>query len=215
MTASDKSNGKKTLIFYIVIVVLAVLCGVQAFLLFRRGQTPEAAATAPLKQERPEKQEPQNTASAAPTGALWEELNQAQSKLNQFFNAARGYGTPFIRDLHTALESDFFPVADLNESKDAYFIQLDLPGLSKENISINLRGNQVVIQGQREETTQAAVPSEGFYGRERRYGTFKRTFTLPGPVKESEISAAYDQGVLSVKLPKQAEPETVRKIPVQ
>ena len=78
-----------------------------------------------------------------------------------------------------------------------------------------MRDNLLTIQGVRKTETQTEDEQGGFYAQERSYGSFSRTITLPGPVDENAIQAEYQNGVLTIQMPKaQGEKET-QKVPIQ
>ncbi|MFP4228519.1 MAG: Hsp20/alpha crystallin family protein [Salinivenus sp.] len=104
------------------------------------------------------------------------------------------------------------PSTDLTETDDAFEIQMDVPGMSKEDININLQNNTLTVSGERarEETRD----DEDRVRVERVFGSFHRTFTLPDAVDHEDIEAAYDDGVLRISVPK-TEESTRRQIEIQ
>jgi HSP20 family protein len=89
--------------------------------------------------------------------------------------------------------------------------ELELPGVTQENLEILVVGGELTVKGQR---GSAAKGSEAFHRRERSTGTFERTFRLPKDVDSSKVEATLRDGVLTIKLPK-AEAAKPRKIAVQ
>jgi HSP20 family protein len=109
----------------------------------------------------------------------------------------------------------FAPPYDLHETAEAYFMTFDLPGTDREDIHVELSGNELVIRGERRALNRTAG-EEGLrfpLGAKPRYGKFKRGFTLPSIVDGERVSAAYDNGVLTVLLPKR-DGRSGREIPV-
>lgn len=96
----------------------------------------------------------------------------------------------------------FLPSCDLTEVEDHYVLRMDIPGMSKDDIKIEMRGSQLSISGERKE--EAEEETMGNYRSERSYGAFERTFTLPEDVKAEHISSEYKDGVLSIAIPKMA-----------
>lgn len=93
----------------------------------------------------------------------------------------------------------YTPHANLAETEKSYELTLDLPGISAEDVSVELNDDQLVVSGER----KAIVEDGKTYHRvERRYGKFRRALTIPVPVNEEAISAEYKDGVLTVTLPK-------------
>lgn len=89
---------------------------------------------------------------------------------------------------------------DITESEDTYQLSVDLPGLSKEDVSIIVEDNRLTIRGDREE--EARSDGEDIVRMERAFGSFYRTLRLPTSVNEEEITATFEDGVLTVELPK-------------
>src|SRR5690242_4117784 len=76
---------------------------------------------------------------------------------------------------------EFVPRFDVKETKDAYVIQADLPGVKDEELEVSLSGNLLTISGKREEEHQEE--GESYYTTERSYGSFVRSFTMPDGVE--------------------------------
>lgn len=95
----------------------------------------------------------------------------------------------------------FQPTCDINEDKDHYFVSIDLPGVKKEDIKIELQGTTLHISGERQRALDEDDP-ETILRQERVYGKFERTFQLPTSINVDEIEAHYENGVLNIALPK-------------
>ena len=95
------------------------------------------------------------------------------------------------------------PRTDIVEEKDAFRLDLDLPGLDKDAIRITVQENRLEISGER---AREEEKEEGGYRRcERSYGSFSRAFTLPRGTDAEKIESTYKDGVLSVRIPKSEE----------
>lgn len=92
----------------------------------------------------------------------------------------------------------------VNETDDHYMVSFDMPGVKKDDIKIETRGNQLMITGERR--------SEPKNNSGRSYGKFERIFTMPNTVDNDKIEAHYEDGVLSIALPKVevAKPKTIQ-----
>lgn len=97
----------------------------------------------------------------------------------------------------------FIPSMELRETDDAFVLKADLPGVSEEDVEIEVIGNRVTIGGTREE--EQTEEGETFLAYERSYGTFSRSFTFPEGANVDEIAAELTDGVLTVKVPKRPE----------
>ncbi|MDB5960734.1 MAG: Hsp20/alpha crystallin family protein [Massilia sp.] len=91
---------------------------------------------------------------------------------------------------------------DVTETDQAYKVVADLPGVKKDDIKVNIDGNQVSISAQTE--TRNEQESANALCSERSWGQFYRTFTLPQPVDDSQAQAQYHDGVLELTLPKKS-----------
>ncbi len=109
---------------------------------------------------------------------------------------------------------DFKPAINTREGSDAYHIDVDLPGVKKEDISIDVEGNTLSISGKRE--SKVETKEQNYYKVESSYGKFQRSFTLPKEVDVENIRAACEDGVLEVIIPKlEVAKNTTKKIEVK
>ncbi|MCS3704574.1 Hsp20/alpha crystallin family protein [Salinibacter ruber] len=104
------------------------------------------------------------------------------------------------------------PRTDLSETDDAFRIRLDVPGMTKDDIAINLQNNTLTVSGER--SSERQEDGEEYVRVERAFGTFHRTFTLPDAVDPDRVEATYDEGVLTINVPK-TEKSTRRQIEIQ
>jgi HSP20 family protein len=127
----------------------------------------------------------------------FEEMN----RLHDHFFSGRG------------LAKQAFQIAvDIREEDDAFFVDAEVPGLSAEDVKVDVEKNVLTLSGERKVEKEE---SEGSYRRvERQYGSFTRSFTLPETVDTENISADLKEGVLALRLPKKEAP-TPRKISVK
>lgn len=118
-----------------------------------------------------------------------------------------------------AAGQDFFsPDIDVHESKEAYTIRCDMPGLEKDKIDISLNKNILTISGERREVKEEEKDADGSYYHvsERRFGSFQRSFSLPEDIQDDQIRAEYDSGVLTITIPRveDQDQDAVRKIQI-
>jgi len=99
--------------------------------------------------------------------------------------------------------TDWTPSVDIVEDKDAFLVTADLPGLTKKDISINIKENMLTISGERK--SEIKDESKNYCRTERRYGAFKRSFQLTDQVIADKITASFKNGVLTVSVPKAEE----------
>ncbi|MBN1482325.1 Hsp20/alpha crystallin family protein [candidate division KSB1 bacterium] len=112
----------------------------------------------------------------------------------------------FWNDSLSAWEDDstvWSPRVDVKETKDAYEVMADLPGLDKKDINISLRDNVLTVKGERKHEEKKEDERHYYYERSR--GSFCRSFRLPEKVAEKDIKAEYKDGVLRITLHKSEE----------
>lgn len=115
-----------------------------------------------------------------------------------------------MRSLLTADESDLSAMKlDVTESDQAYTVKAELPGVDKKDIDVKIDGNVVSINAKVERKTEQKE-GERVIRRERYSGAFARSFSLASDIDESTASAQYQDGVLSLTLPKKAHTEQKR-----
>lgn len=135
-----------------------------------------------------------------PRTDLWDpftSLTDIRDEMNRLFDDSfRRYGRGDV-------EAAFIPPMDVVEEKDGYLVKADLPGLSKENVSVTLQDNYLTIKGERKHETE--TKDANYYRHERVSGMFTRTIELPTSVDAKKIDAHFKDGVLSVRLPKTEE----------
>ncbi len=126
---------------------------------------------------------------------LSHDLTDIQTQMNRLFD--NFVGQPTSSGL---AERVWAPAADMYETKNEVVITAELPGLSEKDIHLSITGDLLTIQGERQ--WSGDVQDASHYRRERWFGKFERTFSLPMPVESGQIKATYRDGVLTVKLPK-------------
>lgn len=128
---------------------------------------------------------------------LWDpfqEMNQYREKMYQMFNQLDS-------DL-TEKGAFYNPQLSLEQGEKSYLVKVDLPGLDKDSINVELEKNLLTISGERK-VSKESTSDQGFYSSERSYGSFNRIVTLPNDADpESQIDANYSNGVLSITIPR-------------
>jgi len=117
-----------------------------------------------------------------------------------------------LNETLSGLPASWVPAVDVFEEPDAIRIAAEIPGVKPEDIKISLEGNLLTIHGTKQQ--EAEEKTERVHRYERTYGAFERSFTLPASVEPKEIKANYDNGVLTITLPK-SERAKPRQIEVQ
>ena len=102
--------------------------------------------------------------------------------------------------------------SDVSETSTSYQFKIDIPGLSKDQIKIELHNGNLVISGERRE--ESKDDSKRYHLTELKYGSFMRSFVLPAPVNAEKIEARYENGVLNLNVPKET-PSGARQISIK
>jgi HSP20 family protein len=118
------------------------------------------------------------------------------------------FGEFFDRDFFDTSNMGFnnstMPAVNIKETKDDFVVEVAAPGMKKEDFNIELDNNLLVISSEKEEQNEEKKEGE-FTRREFSYQSFKRSFTLPKTIEDGKIVAKYNEGVLSITLPKKDE----------
>jgi HSP20 family protein len=119
---------------------------------------------------------------------------------------------PTLRREFDRIFDDFFPMVtadsrmemappvDFSETEEAFIARMDLPGMNRDDIHVDLEDRRLTISGERKHMTEEK--EENYHRMERTYGSFLRALMLPGEVKQDAIKATFHDGVLTVWIPK-------------
>lgn len=127
---------------------------------------------------------------------------------NNVFDTFDSFARDFFRNSNTVLPAFRTDIRDVG---DHYLLEADLPGFQKEDISLELKDGVLTIQAKHQDNQEQKDEQGNYLRRERRYGSFTRSFDVTG-IDENNIRAAYENGVLQLTLPKAVpvQPETRR-----
>ena len=121
-------------------------------------------------------------------GSAFEKLERMRRQMDAMFG-----GFPFAG-------ARVFPLINLTQDKDNYYVRAELPGLKADDINVSVTNNNLSISGERK------IPSEGenvrYHRREREAGRFNRAIALPGEVDADRVEANHSDGILKVVIPK-------------
>ena len=141
----------------------------------------------------------------------WDPLRNVstlQERINRLFNDAFPSTTYPEDDISM---STWRPSVDIYDTEHSIVINVELPGINKESISVDVKGNFLTLRGER--TDDREIIEERYYRRERSFGTFHRVFTLPSEIDPDKIKARFKDGVLEIEIPR-PEAENPKKITV-
>lgn len=125
------------------------------------------------------------------------DASRLERRISRFFNDAL---TGFDWQYRDSAAAAWVPPVDIFEEADSIRIMAEVPGVKPGDVKISLEGNVLTIHGTKQQV--AAEQTERVHRYERTYGAFERTFTLPATVDAGHIRAQYENGVLTVTLPK-------------
>jgi len=143
-----------------------------------------------------------------PESRLNRALGGWASDVNSLVDSLLGAAT----DQASRASGDFTPRMDICEADNRFVLSLDLPGVKSDDVQIEVEDNNLVIHGTRQQVQESQ--GERFHRVERVFGAFRRSLRLPRGVDRDQISADYQDGVLTVTLPKTSE-KVARKIQIR
>lgn len=123
-----------------------------------------------------------------PLRSAWDLQDEFSRFFDDFGNSSGG------------VEERFTPPIDIQETDDAYIVEVDVPGMKKEDVQIEVNDDVLTIKGERKNGHEEK--REDYHRIERQYGSFRRTVTVPGGFQYDAVSAKFEDGVLRVTLPK-------------
>ncbi len=111
-------------------------------------------------------------------------------------------------------EMEAAPSVDIFEDRDEVVVKSELPGMTKDDIEINLSDGTITLSGEKKK--EEKVEKKDYYRHERSYGSFTRSFSLPAEVQTDKAKASFKNGVLEVRIPKTEEAKKkTRKIAIE
>ncbi len=135
------------------------------------------------------------------------DLSSIQERMNQIFEDALSRSRGRDEGLRTGM---WTPAVDIYENNDSVVVKAELPGVEKDQISVEVKDGILTMRGERK--FEKEVKEESYHRIERSYGSFQRSFSLPVSVNQDKVTARFQDGVLEVKLPKkeQAKPKQIQ-----
>ena len=133
----------------------------------------------------------------------WEplrELSSLQNEMNRLFNTA--FDAPTTPGNGAAMRR-WVPAMDLLETTDHFVLRADLPGLTQDDVNIELEDSTLTVSGERK--SEHEDKQEGYYRVERAFGSFSRSLTLPKGIDADAVTASFENGVLEIRVPKPEE----------
>lgn len=137
-----------------------------------------------------------------------QDLMVLQDRMNRLFEDATQRRTQAEATEDDFERADWTPASDIYETESGYLIAMDLPGINREALEIDIDDNRLIVKGTR------VIDQSKQHRTERPRGKFLRTFSVPGSVDQGKIGAEYKDGVLQIRLPKRSEQKT-KKIDIK
>jgi len=134
-------------------------------------------------------------------------LRRFRSQMDRLFDSFFG-----LAPWEESLPGSWTPDVEVSDSGREIVVKAEVPGMGPEDIDVRVSGNVLTLSGEKKEETEEK--KEGYYRSERRFGSFLRTIDLPTGARADEVTAEYDKGILTVKIPK-TEDSAPRKIEIK
>jgi HSP20 family protein len=129
-----------------------------------------------------------------PIRSGWRDFEAMSNRMSQFFDTV-----PFSTD---SVNRGWAPHVDVMETDEELTLTAELPGLSENDVMINLENSVLSISGEKTAIRNEDETEQRSHVWERRYGSFNRSFTLPRTVSTEDIRALFENGVLTIHMPK-------------
>lgn len=141
------------------------------------------------------------------TNNSWSPLTELRREMDKLFNDF--WSAPTVSRIQQ-MDSQWNPACDVEEEEDHYLINLEMAGVPKDQIKVEVQDSQLVISGER--SHESKKKEDGLWYSERRFGKFQRSFTLPAGVDPDKLEANYQDGMLRLYVPKaeSAKPRQVK-----
>jgi len=134
--------------------------------------------------------------------------------LNELLNIRKTFKDLIDDDfLKREPNNSHMPLIEVYEKDDKVCVEAELPGMKKDDISIEIDDGVLKIAGKVEENKEKK--DDGYFYSERKYGSFVRSFEVPASLKDEDVEAEYKDGILMVKFPKAQKAKEIKKIAVK
>ena len=143
--------------------------------------------------------------SAAPS--VWDEVSTARREVDRVFDRFFSQGAAQGMTV-------WAPAVDVRETNDELQVTAELPGLAPQDVNVTVENGVLTISGEKKQEVREGTEDSNYYLYERRYGRFERSFSLPRTVNADQVKARFDNGVLTIALPK-AEAAKPRKVQIE
>jgi len=125
------------------------------------------------------------------------EMSALQERMNRLFSDVRAQAPVRGEEI---VQGAWIPAVDIFETNEAIVLKAELPGITAQDISVEVKDNTLTLKG--EKKFEKEVKEENYHRVERSYGSFQRAFTLPGTIHQEKVKAKFKDGILEITLPK-------------
>ena len=134
------------------------------------------------------------------------DVAELQNRINRMFDESFGRSREQEDEMNLHA---WRPTVDIYEAENGIVLAVELPGVSKEHVSVEVKDDVLTLKGER--LADPAIREESYYRRERIFGPFKRSFTLHQNIKPDQIKATFKDGILQIEIPRpvQEQPKQV------
>ena len=127
----------------------------------------------------------------------FQDVEQLQNRINRMFDES--FGRSRELDDEASLRT-WRPPVDIYETPNGIMLEVELPGVKKENVSVEVKDDVLTLKGER--LPNPEINEENYYRRERLFGPFKRAFTLHQNIQPELIKATFKDGILQIEIPR-------------
>lgn len=139
-------------------------------------------------------------------------FSEEMDRLFEDFGFGGGFLTPSSFGREFEQMSQWSPQTEIFERGNELVIRADLPGMTKDDINVDIEDDQIIIRGERRDERES--DEQGFYHTERSYGSFYRSFPLPQGIDAEQANASFNNGVLEITMPKPTQTKRGRRLEI-
>lgn len=144
------------------------------------------------------------------TKALPTSVTTVRDEFDRLFDQLRTTG--LFGPAPRVFESMWSPSIDFSENEKEYIVRLEAPGIPRDDLEVNIDGQTLTVSGHRD--FQKEEKTEEYFWREREAGKFMRAVQLPAAIDRANVSAVYQDGIMTIRLPK-AELSVATRVPIK
>ena len=125
------------------------------------------------------------------------DVAELQNRINRMFDDSFGRSRELDDEMNLKA---WRPAVDIYEAENGIVVAVELPGVSKESVAVEVKDDVLTLKGER--LANPAISEDCYYRRERLFGPFKRSFTLNQNIKPDQIKATFKDGILQIEIPR-------------